>query len=185
MSKRAAPTEGSGVLTQPEAAFRRYSPELYRYVLRRLRRPADAADLTQEIFERFLRGEGSAKVLNPQAYLFGIAANVVADACMAEGRSRVMYDTESSEQLGDALLHALPDLAERVELEQELQAALAQLPDAHLEGLHAGNTADEDALGQQQCRACAHVQARRRWQDRSRREQRRDRQEPDDRGMAM
>ncbi len=131
MSKRAAPTEGSGVLTQPEAAFRRYSPELYRYVLRRLRRPADAADLTQEIFERFLRGEGSAKVLNPQAYLFGIAANVVADACMAEGRSRVMYDTESSEQLGDALLHALPDLAERVELEQELQAALAQLPDMH------------------------------------------------------
>jgi RNA polymerase sigma-70 factor (ECF subfamily) len=112
-----------------DAAFRRYSPELYRYVLRRLRRPADAADLTQEIFERLLRSEGVAKALNPQAYLFGIAANVVADARMAEGRSPVTYDSESSRQLAEALPNAFPDLAERVELEQELRTALAQLPE--------------------------------------------------------
>lgn len=118
-------------LTRLEAAFRRYSPELYRYVLRRLRRPADAADLTQEIFERFLRGQGLAKVLNPQAYLFGIAAHVVADARLAAGKDPVTYDSDSSQRLADTLPNAALDPTERIELEQELQSALADLPEMH------------------------------------------------------
>ncbi len=105
-----------------ETAFSRYSPELYRYVLRRLRHPADAADLTQEIFKRFIRGEGPGKARDPRAYLFAIAANVVMDAQLAEGKTVVTYDSPAF----DALAETLPNEADPIEqmgLAQELKAA--------------------------------------------------------------
>jgi RNA polymerase sigma factor (sigma-70 family) len=129
--KRRPRAESSGTPRRQEVAFGRYAPELYRYVLRRLRRPADAADLTQEIFERFLRGEGSGKVHNPQAYLFGIAAHVVADRRLAESRDTVAYNSEVCDALAETESATTADLAEEVGLQQELKAALACLPDSH------------------------------------------------------
>jgi RNA polymerase sigma-70 factor (ECF subfamily) len=130
VSEREPTAESSGALRRLEAAFSRYSPQLYRYVLRRLRLPADAADLTQEIFERFIRGEGPGKARDPRAYLFAIAANVVVDAQVAEGKAVVTYDSPAC----DALAETLPEAADPIEqmgLAQELKAALAELPDMH------------------------------------------------------
>lgn len=131
MSQRDRPAEHRTPLRPLEAVFSRYSPELYRYILRRLRRAEQAADLTQEIFERFLKGSGAGKALNPRAYLFGIAANVVADARLAEGKDPVTYDSEHCDALSGSVPDPAPSPVEQADLQQELKAALAQLPDMH------------------------------------------------------
>ena len=123
--------EPSRALRHLEDIFRRCSPDLHRYVQRRLRRGTDVPDLTQEIFERFLRGDWRAKVRNPQAYLFGIASHVMADAMMAEQRGLVTYDSEASSRAAESLESSVPDSAESLSFEQELHEALGQLPEAH------------------------------------------------------
>lgn len=131
MPQRDHPAERSSSLRPLEAVFSRYSPELYRYILRRMRRAEQAADLTQEIFERFLKGAGVGKALNPRAYLFGIAAHVVADARLAEGKDPVTYDSEHCDALSSSVPDPTPNPIEQADLQQELQAALEQLPDMH------------------------------------------------------
>jgi RNA polymerase sigma-70 factor (ECF subfamily) len=108
---------------------------LHRYVQRRLRRVADVPDLTQEIFERFLRAEGGAKVRDPQAYLFGIASHVIADAMIAEQRALVTYDSEVSTRAAESLERSVADSTESVSFEQELLEALQYLPQAHCAAL--------------------------------------------------
>jgi RNA polymerase sigma-70 factor (ECF subfamily) len=113
-------------------AFRKYAPELHRYIERRVRRPAAALDLTQDIFERFLQVDDLEAVRNPQAYLYGIASHVVREALFREDRSLVSYDSESMETMSGRLEHALPDdMAERLALQQDLALALAELSPMH------------------------------------------------------
>jgi RNA polymerase sigma factor (sigma-70 family) len=113
-------------------AFRKYAPALHRYVERRVRRPATALDLTQDIFERFLQIEDTDAVRNPQAYLYGIASHVVREALFREDKSLVTYDSEAAEEASERLHQALPDdMAERLSLQQDLKRALAKLPVMH------------------------------------------------------
>ena len=111
--------------------FRRCSPDLHAYLRRRLKSLADAADLTQEIFERFLRGDRNARARDPRAYLFGIASNVVADARMARERQVVIYDSGAVEDVGESLPSEDRPISEAVALEDELQLAVEKLPEAH------------------------------------------------------
>jgi len=113
------------------AIFRRCAPDLHRYVRRRLKGSPDTGDLTQEIFERFLRGDRSARARNPYAYLFGIASNVVADARMAKEREVVVYDSGAIEDAEKSLPSEDPQVGESVALEDELLSALEKLPDAY------------------------------------------------------
>jgi RNA polymerase sigma-70 factor, ECF subfamily len=113
-------------------AFRKYAPELHRYIVRRLRRDADAADVTQEIFERFLRMDRNEMVDNPQAYLFGIASNVLSDTRMREDKNLVIYDSEAVEQITEEIAHSKPDtLAEETDAALDLQFALSRLSPSH------------------------------------------------------
>jgi RNA polymerase sigma-70 factor (ECF subfamily) len=113
-------------------AFRKYAPELHRYLLRRIRREADASDLTQEIFERFLRTDKAEAIRNPQAYLFGIASHVISDARMKHDRGLVTFDSEALDARVESADTALPDdLADRIGLEQDLSYALSKLSDTH------------------------------------------------------
>lgn len=130
MLKRRLTADISGGSKPVEAAISRYAPELYRYVLRRLRHPADADDLTQEIFERFVRGEIASKAQNPQAYLFGIAAHVVADARLARGDT-VTFDSEACDALTETITAPMADPADYLGLQQQLKVALARLPEIH------------------------------------------------------
>jgi RNA polymerase sigma factor (sigma-70 family) len=114
------------------AAFQAYAPRLHAYVLKRLRRRADAADLTQEIFERFLRIDRLERVRQPLHYLFGIAANVVSDAQLARQKSPLTYDSEALPSLAARSSDgSVADPADRLGLAQELESALALLPDTH------------------------------------------------------
>jgi len=113
-------------------AFRKYAPQLHRYIERRMRRPELARDLTQDIFERFLQVEDTEAVRNPQAYLFGIASHVVREALFRQDQSLVTFDSDAVEEAGSQLHHALPDdIGERLALQQDLKRALAELPAMH------------------------------------------------------
>jgi RNA polymerase sigma-70 factor (ECF subfamily) len=114
-----------------EEIFRRCSPDLHRYVQRRLQRSADVPDLTQEIFERFIRGDWQARARNPHAYLFGIASNVVAEAWLAQQRDVVTFDSEVSAEAGETLGGDRAAEPDNVALQEELTRALEQLPESH------------------------------------------------------
>lgn len=110
-------------------AFRKYAPELHRYIERRVRRAESAPDLTQEIFERFLQVENADAIRNPQAYLYGIASHVVREALFREDKSLVVCDSEAVAAADARLDCALPDdIVERLALQEDLKHALAQLP---------------------------------------------------------
>lgn len=114
------------------AAFRKYAPELHRYIARRMRNPASAPDLTQEIFERFLQLPSSDTVRNTQGYLYGIASHLVSEFRYREEHSFVAFDSEAVDGAEGRLSHsAADDIADRIALQQEIRCALAKLPPAH------------------------------------------------------
>lgn len=80
---------------------------------------------------RLLRMDKIDCIREPLAYLYTIAANVVADFALSERRrhDRVTPDSDAVEHWADDPSQALPDdIAERTSLERQLENALAQLP---------------------------------------------------------
>ena len=60
-----------------EQIYRSRSADLVRYLRQRLRSDADARDIAQEAFLRFLRLDSPERLRCPEAYLFRIAANLL------------------------------------------------------------------------------------------------------------
>ncbi len=113
-------------------AFRQYAPRLHRYLVRRIRGSTEVSDLTQEVFERFLRTGHPEAVRNPQAYLFRIASHVVADALLEEEQSPLTYDSAAVDAAERTLQHATPDdAAEQLDFARQLQQGLRELPAMH------------------------------------------------------
>jgi len=112
-------------------AAQRYARELHRYLLRRLRKPQDVEDLAQEVYLRLLRLDESKCIQKPLAFLYGVAAHVVADFRLQTStqEEHLTFDEDAIQQWSEHPLDVLPDaLAERVALEQHLEWALKQLP---------------------------------------------------------
>ena len=75
--------------TSPEALFQQFRDPIVRYFLRR-RLPLEAAeDCAQETFARIVRSGATARVGNPEAYLFVTAANVFNDR---QRKARVRHE---------------------------------------------------------------------------------------------
>ena len=120
-AKRAAP------------AFEQYAAELHRFLLHRLQRSQDAADLAQEVYLRLTRIENLDWVRKPRAYLYGVASHVVSEFRMRMQRDPVTFDSEAVERLADDSECATPeDLGEQLDAQRGLQRILAQLPPTHL-----------------------------------------------------
>lgn len=113
----------------------RYGRELHRYLMRRLRRPSDADDLAQEVYLRLLRRNRSEAVLNPRAYVYRIASHVVSEfrAKSEHGEGYVTFDSEVLEQLERQPPQNMTEdeMAERLDLQRQVQLALAALPPTH------------------------------------------------------
>jgi len=106
-------------------------------LLRRVQRPEDVADLTQEIFELFVRRKERPEVVrNPLAYLFRIAFHVVGDALADERRNPVTFDSELvAEDLTTDKPRSSEDSAEDLVVQADVLAALKKLPENHLAAL--------------------------------------------------
>lgn len=66
--------------------FERHQPGLVAFIRRRVRRVADASDLAQEAYLRFLRADRSEVIRNPEAYLYTIAVNLLREQHVLERR---------------------------------------------------------------------------------------------------
>lgn len=120
-----------GSVPLPDAAWKRYAAALDRYLARRLRRAEDVPDLTQEIFARFLQKADRPEVIrNPLAYLYGIAAHAVADACIEQQHGWVDFNSELVEEAQDtAFDSARPDeISDQMAMQRDIEQALATLP---------------------------------------------------------
>ena len=117
-----------------QAVYGQYAAALNRYLVRRVRRPEDVDDLTQEIFELFVRRKDRAEVVrNPLAYLFRIAFHVVGTALADEGRNPVIFDSRQlPEELGLETRSSSHEEAEELVAQEDVRAALAQLPENYL-----------------------------------------------------
>jgi len=123
---------GSDLTAVARTAFLDYAPELHRYIARQMRHSEHTADLTQQIFERFLQLPNLETVRNAQAFLYGIASNLVRELRYREARSVVTFDSDAVEAISQRLTHSdRNELAERLSLQQDLQWALSKLPAAH------------------------------------------------------
>ena len=111
-----------------------YSRELHRYLMRRMRKPQDAQDLAQEVHLRLLRLHDDKLVHKPLAYLYGIASHVLADYRIEaeQEREHVTVDSEIVDDWTDSPSNVCPDdLAERLNLQQQIDRALNALPPTH------------------------------------------------------
>jgi RNA polymerase sigma-19 factor, ECF subfamily len=116
------------------STFGRYRRELHRYLMRRLRHPQDVDDLAQEVYCRLLRLDDEKCVHKPLAYLYGIASHVLADYRIEveQEREHITVDSETVEEWSDTPSCVLPDdLGDRLNLQQQIDRAMAQLPPTH------------------------------------------------------
>jgi RNA polymerase sigma-70 factor (ECF subfamily) len=126
--KRKAPNATAGLTA---AAHARYAEALKGYLARRVRHPEDAADMSQEIFELFIRRHQRPEAVhNPLAYLFRIAFHVVCDANSRRKRDPVKCDSQLLElqASGESSSSESNDQAEELAVQQDLLAALNTLP---------------------------------------------------------
>lgn len=113
-------------------AFREHAVELQRFLIRRVRHAQDADDLAQEVFARLLRVRDAELVRKPLPYMIGIAIHVVREFRQRQQQERVLFDSAITDDLCENPEHpAQRGVAERLELQQWLDSALAQLPPTH------------------------------------------------------
>lgn len=129
---------GERVSLLAEATFQRHRRALHRFLVRRLARREDAADVVQEVFLRLLRLPDVDFVRNPQAYLFGIACRVMHELRRKSRFERVAFDSQAVEGRTEHPPHVAPDeLAEWIGAQRDVECALSRLTRMQFEVLMA------------------------------------------------
>jgi RNA polymerase sigma factor (sigma-70 family) len=114
-----------------ESVFRQYTALLHRFLARRLTRPQDVDDLAQEVFIRLARLSKPELVQKPKAYLCTIASNLVREFKLrdAKEQQQIVFDTETMDEVSEQPSHIqLDELAERLNVQRQLERALERLP---------------------------------------------------------
>jgi RNA polymerase sigma factor (sigma-70 family) len=109
------------------AAAVEYQQRLRRYLRRRLRRQDDLDDLAQEVYLRLLRIKDEdqvARVREPMAYVYGVAARVIADW---NGASDRYINDAAEDQSEECLDSELDDPAARLATQQHLERVFGKL----------------------------------------------------------
>jgi RNA polymerase sigma factor (sigma-70 family) len=111
--------------------FGQYTRELHRYLMRRLRRPSDVDDLAQEVYLRLIQIDEGKSIEKPLAYLYGVASHVLADHMFDLKQSRVDWDADADDWIESPACVLPDDMADRLNLQQQIDKAMAQLPPTH------------------------------------------------------
>lgn len=115
--------------------IRRYSGQVYGFVLRMVGRPEDAEDLTQEVFVQLLKSLPSARTDTPlRPWIFVIARNKCLDH-LKRRRAVPFADLCDGDDGAEAMVpdkRPLPEeLAERADLAEIVQRAISTLPERY------------------------------------------------------
>jgi RNA polymerase sigma-70 factor (ECF subfamily) len=116
---------------QPRIEVEQYAPQLYRYLIKRLRSRQDAEDLVQSVFLRFLQTPRNELIRQPRAYLYKIAVNVIIELRLRRQKDPVLIDSDTAAERAE---HANPaDIwtdtpGERLAMEEQLGRVLNQVP---------------------------------------------------------
>jgi RNA polymerase sigma-70 factor (ECF subfamily) len=113
---------------------RRYSGPLYAFILRMVGRPEDADDLTQDVFVQLLKSlPGARPDLPLRPWVYVIARNKCLDHL--KRRRALAFSAIGGQETGEEIEEHVEDggplpeeLAERADLRDILQAAIATLP---------------------------------------------------------
>jgi RNA polymerase sigma-70 factor (ECF subfamily) len=117
-------------------SYQKYGPELRRYLHRRLRDRQDARDLAQEVWRRLLRIRNTAEVVEPLAYIYRAAANVIAEYHLLRRRDCVSVDSDAMQYAADHPADLVRDeMTEQLVRQAELERVLASMPRTYREVL--------------------------------------------------
>lgn len=108
------------------ALFKSRGEDLLGFLKRRLRSDADARDIAQEAYLRFIRLADPGRIDNAEAYLFRIAANLLWEHRVQQRNTVPDTDGELASQLVAAQTPF--DLAVSTELKQRLKVVVDALP---------------------------------------------------------
>jgi RNA polymerase sigma factor (sigma-70 family) len=104
--------------------FERRGTDLLRYLRRRLPVYEDACDIAQEAYLRFIRLCDPDRLENPEAYLFRIASNLLAEHNLRERGKSVRVPLEETQNAE----HTPFDFAATSEIATRLRVVLDMLP---------------------------------------------------------
>lgn len=147
----------------PTLRLEQYAGELYRFLLRRLRRRHEAEDLLQSVYLRFLQTPQTDLVRQPRAYLYRIATNLLGEFALRARRDPVLYDSKTAGELSEhATLQEIASdvFGDRMALEEQLQRVMQQLPKTYrtvlllrtVEGLSFAEIGNRCAISEQSAR---------------------------------
>ena len=121
-------------MEQPAAAgtlFDAYNDRIYRYLLRMIRDPAEAEDLTQETFLRaHLRWESLRDPEAVRGWLYRIATHVCLDR-LRQRKPQLSLDAEEGTRHADSAAPSAQELFEREETSRCVQHCLDFIPDTY------------------------------------------------------
>jgi RNA polymerase sigma factor (sigma-70 family) len=110
-------------------SYQRYGAELRRYLHRRLGNRQDARDLAQEVWRRLLRIRDTTEVIEPLAYIYRAAANVIAEYHLLRTRDCVSVDSEAMQYAADHPTVVVRDeMTEQLVRQADLERILASMP---------------------------------------------------------
>jgi len=110
-----------------ERLFMLYGSKLLSFFNRRVGR-SEAADLSQEVYTRMLRTRDWESIMNPEAYLFTVAGNLLQERVRLARIERYAVDVQ--DPAVQQLLAQFPDFGDEVDAGrhiQKLKAALREL----------------------------------------------------------
>jgi RNA polymerase sigma factor (sigma-70 family) len=102
---------------------------LQAFFYRRLRTKSDAADLVQEVYLRMLRVSDTDAILNPEAYLFTVARNLLSENAAVDRRQAEAADVGEAHDM--QVLPDVPEFDTALDVTREvarLRVVLKQLP---------------------------------------------------------
>lgn len=102
--------------------------DLVRFFTLRLKSPAAAEDLVQEIYLRLARVEADARIDNPAAYLYRLGSNLMLEQLRGQRRSAARAEAWSeahTSRIGEASLADEPAADEALASRQRLSAVIA------------------------------------------------------------
>ncbi len=118
--------EGSAAPNTAEVVrelFLESRPELMRYLAFRVRNAAESEELAQEVYVRMMRLDQVHLIRNPRAYLFRVAASVLADRGRLQSRRITTEEmADAADQLADGSAGPYEQLLWRQRLDRVNQA---------------------------------------------------------------